>query len=219
MESQQSMEMGLKVFLYLFKFSEVIMKKLCIILMLFSCNVAKAISIEGDASAFFPTNHTVRKIFGTVWQNYGITFDHMQPFTNKWHPLSFFGQFNYLFSKGYSIAGHQRTHIQLIPITFGLKWIQSVHPNIEVYAGAAPRYYFMRIKNDTSYVPRHTNTSNCGAYFTIGSFFYPVCDCMINLFVDYSYIKFKAPSSTPLYTGFSTNVSGVSLGGGIGWNF
>jgi hypothetical protein len=195
------------------------MKKICMALMFFSLNCIKGISVEADAAAFFPTNHTVRQIFGSVWQNYGLAFDHIHPFTKILKPLSFFGQVNYLFSHGHSEGGNQKTHIQLIPLTFGLKWIQEVHEKIDFYVGAAPRYYFMKIDNNSSYVPQHKNSNGCGAYVTVGSFFHPVCNLMINLFLDYSFMKFKAPSSTSLYTGFSTNVSGLSLGGGIGWIF
>jgi hypothetical protein len=196
------------------------MRKLLIILTFFlSSHLKGIVSIEADASAFFPTNHTVRNVYGNVWQNYGITFDHIQPFSGTFQPISFFGQVNYLFSHGCSEGGNQPTHIQLVPITFGLKWIQNIHNNVELYMGIAPRYYFMAIDNNSSYVPNHQNNNGCGAYITAGSFFYPIKNCMINLFLDYSYMKFKAPCSTSYYESFSTNVSGFSLGGGIGWHF
>ncbi len=196
------------------------MKKIIILLILCLHHHAHGtVSFEYDASAFFPTNQTVRTIYGKVWQNYGITFDHIQPFKKRWHPLSFFGKVNFLFSHGRSENGSQSTNIKLIPLTFGLQWIHKIYPHIEVYGAIAPRYYVMKTTNTSLYVPHTSHTHGCGAYVSVGSFFYPVDDLMINIFFDYSYKKFKAPTSTSLYQGFATNVSGLNLGGGIGWQF
>ncbi len=181
----------------------------------------QAVSIEGDVSVFFPLSSHLRNIYGKVWPNFGITVDHVQPFPEKVSSLSIFGQVNYLFSSGRSRGGHQSTDIQLVPLTLGLKWIEKVSDSVEVYLGAAPRYYFMHIKNHSSYVPRTDNDNGCGFYATTGSFFYPTEHFMIDLFFSYSWMKFSAPSSSssPAYIGLDTNVSGFDLGAGFGWKF
>ncbi len=196
------------------------MKKLVLILAFFlPCYLRGIVSIEVDASAYFPTNNTIRKIYGNVWSDFGVTIDHIYPFHKQIPNLAIFAQVDYLHSNGTSLGGNQSTKIQVIPITLGLKWIHKFQKNIECYFGVAPKYFFMKIKNNTLLVPQKTNDNGCGGYFSAGAFFYPISNLMIDLFFTYSYIKFKAPSSTPLYQGFVTNISGFNLGGGIGWKF
>ncbi len=89
------------------------------------------VSIEGEVGTFFPISGNLRSIYGVVWPNFGITVDHLQPFSNPIKPLAFFGQANYIFARGDSQNGNQSTSIQLVPITFGLKWIQKVHDQID----------------------------------------------------------------------------------------
>lgn len=195
------------------------MKKMLLSLLMISCFPASAVSVEGDASVFFPTDNVMQKVYGTLWQNYGIMVSHLQPLWGGAQPLSFFGQVNYIFSRGYSEGGDERTRIQLVPLTFGLQWIQPVTDGIELFVGAAPRYYFMKIENDSPYVPCTVKDKGCGFYCSFGSFIVPREHFMITLFVDYSYMKFKAPAAQTGLVSFATPVSGFSLGGGLGWNF
>ena len=82
-----------------------------------------------------------------------------------------------------------------------------------------PKYYFMKTTNDSDYVPPHSKTHHCGAYFTIGAFFYSRNNVIFELLADYSYIKFAAPPAGQNYFGFATNASGVGLSAGIGYQF
>lgn len=193
-------------------------KLLSLIALAFLPLYASAISIEADVSAFFPINSTIKKIYGGIWPDFAFTIDHIQPF-RALKQLSFFGQIDYIFNKGHSLAFNQNTHIRLIPITVGLKWIQPLNNKTEIYLGVAPKYYFMHIKNNSSFVPRTSNRNDCGFSISIGSFIYPIKHLMINVFFSYSYIRFSAPSSTTAYRGFSTNLSGFNLGTGLGWKF
>lgn len=178
-----------------------------------------AITTLFEAGAFLPVNQTLIEIYGQAWQDYGFVIDQIQPFKNKLEPLSFFGKFNYLAKHGYSLNDLQPTKIQLMPLTFGLKWLTPIHEKVTSYVGIAPRYYFMKISNDSTYVPQHTKSNHCGAYFTIGAFFYPKNNLVIELLADYSYIKFAAPPAGQNYFGFATNASGVGLSTGIGYQF
>lgn len=198
------------------------MKKIIALYLLAFPFCADAVSLEADISAFFPLDSVIQGIYGNLLPDVGIAIDHMQPFERA-PELSFFGQVDYIFGKGRSIgcnlACHQNTHIRLIPLTAGLKWIRTINDRVEVYVGAAPKYYFMHIHNDTSFVPCTSNEHGCGGYGVAGAFFYPVEHFMMNIFLSYSYIKFHAPCSTPAFIGFSTNVAGFNFGFGMGWNF
>lgn len=185
--------------------------------LMFPCYM-RGISVEADVSTFFPTDETMQRIYGKVWPSIALVFDHMIPFKSI-PQLSFFGQIDWLGSKGCSLIFHQRTHIECAPLTAGFKWIQTINQVAEWYFGLAPKYYFMRIKNYSRYVPSLSHQHGCGGFITTGFFLYPIEHCLVNLFLNYSYMKFDAPCSTDAYTGFCTKVSGFNLGGGVGWKF
>ena len=194
------------------------MKKIVSLIALAFYAYAGAVSTEVSLGAFFPTNSTVGGIYGSVWPEFAVTVDHIQPFQTV-PQISFFGEVEYLFSDGNSLVFKQATAITLVPIAAGLKWIQPLSNHVEVYVGLAPKYYFMHISNSSDFVPASSHQSGCGVYATAGTFLYPTEHCMIDIFLNYSYMNFKAPASTLTYTGFGTNVSGFNLGAGIGWEF
>ena len=198
------------------------MKFRFIILLLSAINLQSSlcakISVEADASAFFPISSIPQQIYGHTWTDVAITFDHINFI--PWAPcVNLFAMVNYIFASGLSQNGNEPTHIDLVPITLGIKWIAKVHEHIECYLGAAPRYYFMHIKNNSPYVPQTSNENGCGGFFTSGAFFYPQNHFMINVFFNFSYINLGAPASVLGVQSYSTNVSGFDLGVGIGWNF
>lgn len=194
------------------------MKKLCGLIVFLVPFWTNAISIETSISGFFPTNRTLQKIYGHAWPDVALRADYIQPFCVV-PQLSFFGQVDYLFQKGHALVTREDTRIQLIPLTVGIKWIQRVNNYVEVYAGAAPKYYFMRIGNDSDFVPRKSHKNGCGGYATIGIFLFPEEQFIVDLFCSYSYMNFKAPASTLAYTGFRTDVSGFNVGVALGWDF
>ncbi len=178
------------------------------------------VAVEGTVSAFLPTSHIVKTIYGKAWQQYGLVFNHVsEAVPKRFPPVTLFGQVNYLFAHGYSENGNQRTTIKVVPVTLGAKWFCSVHHNIDIYLAAAPRYYFMKIANNSTYVPAEQKESSFGGYGTFGVFFHPVDNFVIDLFVAYSAVTFQAQASTPTYIGFATKVAGVDLGAGIGFTF
>ena len=177
-----------------------------------------AVSVEFSANTFFPINETIQDIYGNVWPDVALIIDHIQPF-DRVPQLSFFGQIDYLFKDGFSLDFHQATTIQLVPITFGVKWIEPFRDDVELYFGIAPKYYFMYTTNDSTYVPSSSNENGCGILANIGTFIYPTEHFMIDVFLSYSYMNFAAPASTSQVSGFETNVSGFNLGVGLGYDF
>ena len=191
----------------------------CIALLtLFPSTIAQAVSVEATVNTFFPINETIQGIYGDVWPDVALIVDHIQPF-DRVPQLSFFGQIDYLFKDGFSLDFHEATTIQLVPITFGVKWIEPFRDDVEIYFGVAPKYYFMHTTNDSTYVPSSSSENGCGVLANIGTFIYPTEHFMIDVFFSYSYMNFAAPASTPGVVGFATNVSGFTLGVGLGYAF
>lgn len=198
------------------KKKRLIIRKAILLIMLSLPSSLRAVSIEANVSAFFPTNAHIQNIYGNVWPDFAIKFDHI---TNKTPSLAIFGQIDYLFSKGMLEGGFDRTNIELIPVTFGFKWIHKIEEVVEFYIGVAPKYYYMNAHNDSPYIPHSTTSNGCGIYFTTGGFFYPVKGLVVDFFFSYSYITFKPPTPSDTLIGFRSNLSGFNLGLGIGYKF
>ena len=196
------------------------MKQICyiILLILILPTYFHAVSFEASVNTFFPTNEIMKNMYGEAWPDFALIVDHIQPFDSV-PQLSFFGQVDYLFKDGFSLNFHQATTIQLIPITLGIKWIQPIRDDVEIYFGVAPKYYFMHMTNDSTFIPPASSQNGCGFFANLGGFIYPTEHFMIDIFCSYSYMNFAAPESVPGVTSFSTNVSGFNLGVGLGYDF
>lgn len=196
------------------------MKRIVLLLACSTTMLQATIISEFMGSAFFPTSRTLRKIYGVAWQNYGLNVGHVPELNaNGVRNLSIFGMVNYIFAHGASINGGQRTDIKLVPLAIGLKWVQPIYDNVQVYIAGAPRFCYMKIDNSSAYVPAQQNSRTIGGYVGVGSFLTLPCGMIIDFALDYTYAKFGAPASTDTYIGFPTNASGFSLGLGLGWEF
>lgn len=178
------------------------------------------LTTEFTGSAFFPTDRSLRKIYGVAWQNYGFMVNHIpQAHEEGVRPVSLFGSLNYILAHGASTNGGERTDIQLVPLVVGLKWFKAINDHVEVYVAGAPRFCFMKIANASVYVPATQKSRTLGGYIGVGSFMVLPSNMMIDFCLDYTYAKFQAAPSTDTYIGFPTNASGISLGVGLGWRF
>ena len=194
------------------------MKKLIIAFALLISYQIRSVSIEFIGSLFLPTNQIMQDVYGMGWPDFAINIDHIQPFSQV-EQISFFVQADYIFKEGYSLNFYENTKIQLAPVTFGVKWIQDVQDYVQLYIGAAPRYYFMHVSNDSAYVPAIIKQNGWGAYATLGAFFHPTKHCQIDFSCNYAYKKFPAPQEVENVTSFASNVSGFSLAVGLGVDF
>jgi|GEM_PF-5124314 len=197
-------------------------KKYCVIpcLLITLCGFAvpgerALISVNG--SAFFPTKKITQKIYGPVWPCISIAAQHI--FLQCWQPLSLFTQIDFLWKHGCSCAYNQATAINMLPITVGVQWTHIFSDTSLLSFSVGPRYYYMKVKNYTSFVSAFTHRNGCGIYFA-AQYFYNLCwGGVLTASASYSYMKFKARCSTERSTAFDTHISGINLGIGIGYNY
>lgn len=132
-----------------------------------------------------------------------------------------------------SELGHNKTSIRVIPVTLGVDYVYMFNRHCEFYAGAGLRYFFLDVHNHPHHKKKnspkikllHTPHNRIrkidvkegfGAGCRIGSIINITESFTGDLFLDYSWKKFEFRHSS---TKHDINISGVSLGTGIGYRF
>jgi len=175
-----------------------------------------ALSIEGDIGYFRPTSSLMREVYSEAWINFGVNAS--QKIVDR---LNVFGALNLMPNWGSSLAGSESTSIFIFPITLGLEWAQPVHESVELYIGAAPRYYLTWIHDDSSSVPHHQFLNGFGGYVMAGAKFYPRKHFLIDLDVGYGFRAFGKTQTSPTgaYESYGVNVGGLDVSLGLGYRF
>ncbi len=214
------------------------------------------ITAEARVAYYHPSSHRVRKIYGDGWADYqfelsksfklgslfggndnccgscgdccgnggGGFFSDLE--FRGWVGVSGFSR------KGESIGFNDDTRLQLIPVNFGLKILYPIFCNTKVFIGGAACYSFLRIKDDSDYVHKHTHRQEWGGLFQSG-ITYSFCDWgVVTFFADYFFQRFnfhdKRYSSFYDYPYFyddrfiernDLDLSGYKIGVGLGLSF
>ncbi len=179
-----------------------------------------AFSFQGDVFYFRPTSSTIRSIYGEAWVGGKINLEsHISK--SRWYleRLHIFGDVSYLDDTGGTTAGNFSTQMRIVPISLGLKWCQPVASWAKIYVGAAPRYFFLHIKDELSVVTQTINKNGIGGMVILGSTL-SRCNCyFVDLFLSYSFKEFSKPATPAGVTGTSLEVGGLNIGGGLGYQF
>lgn len=160
---------------------------------------------ELRAGGFFPTSNAIKKIYGHGWIEGEAEFTYR--FIGHW---GIWGNAGYSYKNGH-VDFHHDAHIQLIPVSAGLKYIFFSH-KIRPYVGVGPCYTFMHFKNfslltrERSYKNRFGFAAKSGIYFDLPRHW------ALDLFFDYYYqhVHFQRVKA---------DVSGFRAGIGLGYRF
>ncbi|HSX11068.1 MAG TPA: hypothetical protein VLF94_05085 [Chlamydiales bacterium] len=143
-----------------------------------------------------------------------------------WGPLIVWLDGGYFQKDGISIGGDHEMKIMLGTITLGLKAIYYFHDSVAVYAGAGPRLFMMIQHNGTPFIREADNAFGLGGGFNGGLWFFPFFNFKNNarniffdLFADYSLSTLKVEEDELSSEDFDVNVSGVTMGLGVGIRF
>jgi hypothetical protein len=170
--------------------------------------------IEAKAACFISTNHLFKKIYHRPGGIYGLeaTFQLCDELYG-WTSGSFFTQ------KGYSINGHNRTRVTFVPIGFGIKYLIACS-NMDFYAGAGVLATYLQTKDDSPFVFHRPSKWGVGGIWKAGCNIYLSPCIFLDIFADYSYIKigFNNTNNGTIQR-HKGNLSGASLGAGIGYKF
>ncbi|MCK4934895.1 MAG: hypothetical protein KAR79_04845, partial [Simkaniaceae bacterium] len=111
-----------------------------------------------------------------------------------------------------------RTTLQMVPLTLGLKYIFD-YTVIRPYLGAGIVGSYAQIHDRSPYVPQKQSDWGVGGIAKSGLLTYLSARCFVDFFIDYTYLKmdFDHTKKNVIYS--KADLSGISIGGGLGYQF
>lgn len=204
------------------------MLKKTIIVFIFLLSVQQTLSacpilLKGTLAYFRPTSNTLRDIYGSSWLNSGLEVSGKLPIKEPFlEDLYLFGGFNYLDASGHSLGGRDQTEIRIIPLSLGANYMYTLIKGsspLKLYLGGGPCYFFVRVKNDASFAKRRVTKNGFGAIVNGGAHYFINSSLFLNGFVSYSFRNFGVIETRKGVSGKGVEVGGLSIGGGLGFQF
>lgn len=174
------------------------------------------VSVVGRVAYFYPVSKKVRDIYDNGWADYQVEISkEFYPCIQGWIGVSGFSK------QGHSIGFGNRTRLQLIPLSFGLKYVYPLMCNLEGYAGLGACYSFLKIRDHSNYVIQHISKNDWGGIAQLGVNYYVYNCFFVNVFVDYYFQKFNFHHVDYSYytERHNLNISAWKFGGGVGYRF
>ncbi|OGN52509.1 MAG: hypothetical protein A2Z85_03990 [Chlamydiae bacterium GWA2_50_15] len=169
---------------------------------------------EARGSAYRPNDRLFRKIYSDLLAAGGLLLDYT--FKRHWSVAT---EIEFLQKTGHSIGKHDRTRMQLIPISVLLRYHCFIGTVYDLYFGLGPRYFILRTQNDLNAVRRNTTDQALGGVAEAGVLFQIGPSLTFDLFFAYSYGKITGSPKKTNIEGRSLNVGGLQAGAGIGFRF
>lgn len=181
------------------------------------CDPERKWYFEIEPGYFFFTDSDMRKFFSdggfTIRAETGYKF---------YGPLIVWVDAGYFHKNGSAIGGTEKLKITLATLTLGLKGIYYFNPYIAAYAGLGPRLFLLMMHNHSPFVRSVDNEIGIGGGFDAGFWIFPVPqwpNFFFDAFADYSLKKMKIEEDEISSFDNDVNVSGLSVGLGIGVRF
>jgi len=185
------------------------------------CIQSKDIILEFKGAYYLPTNGEFKNIYHNGSALYGPEVTIQLCSDRSWYG---FASVDYFKKKGNSIGLCNPTHIKLIPVTIGLKYLVPVfRDHISFYTGLGLVAENARIKNCSAFVPLHQSQWGIGGIAKVGAYGYLPHNFVIDMFIDYNFVKIGNSScvvcTQPYLESMKANVSGAVFGVGLGYRF
>lgn len=175
--------------------------------------------IEFKGAGFFPTNDCFKDIYGKSGALWGpeLTFQLCEN-NDHWYG---FASIEYFQKKGHSIGLCNDTKVKLVPMALGLKYMQSLFcDRTDWYIGLGFQPVYISTNNCSEYVLTKQSRWGFGGIAKGGTYIDLSCNFVLDLFVGYSFVKAGCKKvCTQNVVPLKVNVSGVIVGGGIGYRF
>ncbi len=172
---------------------------------------SKDILVEARAAYFYPTDSAFRSIYNESGL-YSVEASYSS--FGKIHPWASVGMF---YKSGHTVAENTKTSIIIVPLALGLKY-QCYWKCIKPYIGLGILVPYLHTKDDSPFVIKVRNKWGVGAIVKSG-IIYDITNCFFaDLFLDYSWAKINF-GKTSKTSGRTADISGISVGAGIGYHF
>lgn len=174
---------------------------------------ASDILFEGKVGYFHPTGGTLNNIYGGGGIYGGELTVPVCDGIAAWAGASYFSQ------HGHSLGLRNSTRVQLVPVTFGLKYFIPFDC-YDVYIGAGMERVYLWTHDHSDFVRKHTRKSGLGGVFKLGAIVFVCPEVFFDFFFDYSLcrIHFHDKIDGTVYPA-KADVSGMSVGIGVGYRF
>lgn len=161
--------------------------------------------IEIRGSAFFPTSHRFKKIYGSISPSSAI--ETVGKFTDC---LYGWGNVDWYSKRGKSYPFHDCTSIKMANFSLGIKYAYRFCENYYPYAGLGPSIAGVWIHNH-SLCDKRASHAAYGLVLKSGIYFVLPKQLYLDVFVDYLYLQAHFTKKTDL--------SGLRIGVGFGGRF
>ena len=163
------------------------------------------ITAEARVAYYHPSSKRVRHIYGSGWADYQFELSKgfrglgvfgleelggLEGLSGRdidwrlWVGVSGFSR------KGDSRGFHDRTRLDLIPINFGLKIFYPIFCNTKIYVGGGGSYSFLRIRDHSEFVHKHTRKEDWGGLVQSGITYNFYDWAVVSCFFDYYFQRF-----------------------------
>ncbi|MEI8365274.1 MAG: hypothetical protein WCF65_02550 [Parachlamydiaceae bacterium] len=185
------------------------------------CDECIPFTIDARLSYFWPESSSFREFYGNGTVDYQLTgtIPVYQGCSFLLRGLNLWWAADYIENSGHSQGLGNKTKIKMEPVTAGLKWVYP-HSWLRPYIGIGLKYYFLQVHNTSDFVKEHISRNGPGCIAETGIQIFSCNHIMGDLFLSYSFKQFGAPSNhLPNVTTTGLDVSGINIGGGIGFQF
>lgn len=152
---------------------------------------------------FYPSNSLEREIYEGA--RFNIELEVRKSIVENW---DIWANFTYFNKTGWSVGPHDKTTLQLFPLSLGVNYVYPLNYLLSLYAGLGVNYTWMRLRDNSPVCPSCMEKSRMGFTCKTGVYYQINEKIFADFFVDYLYIPMRL---TNVY-----NVGGFQFGIGIG---
>ena len=116
--------------------------------------------IEFRAGYFHPTDSTMRKVYDKGGLDLQIAASNF-----IWKRFQLFQGFEYIMRNGKSLGTPESTEMRIFTYGLGVKYPFKISSWVDYYLTLGPKFFFVRVHNDSSFVNKHLNESGVGVFF------------------------------------------------------
>jgi hypothetical protein len=177
-----------------------------------SCN---RFSVSAQTAVFIPLDSKVRRIYGSALPAFTLEGNWKYQCWNVWLNSS------YIFGNGHAIGSSDKTHLNLVPITFGLKYIYTLCNSTDLYLGLGGSYGFLNIRDHSDFVHKKVSKNRFGGIVKSGIIYNYCENIFFEGFFNYTYQRFtfSKTSNDPFVYRHDADLSSLQLGAGVGMKF
>jgi hypothetical protein len=169
--------------------------------------------VEAKGAYFYPTDSKFRKIYSNRGM-YGTEYT-----CQAWKWLYGWASASYYSSWGSSIHLRHRTHIYFIPLALGPKYFHRFTWG-DIYVGVGGMGTYLHMRDHSPFVIHRPHKWGFGGIAKAGILVKLYRNFFIDFFSDYSYMKIDFHNTDHgKVQRHIADLSGLSIGGGIGYRF